>query len=253
MKVQNQANRRSTNNERKQAKQKYHRNFFLSLFITKFIHSRISKSIYEIKILRPPHYEGDTDSRLSVRLRYRTCQTLQRLYPLSRSLPRRPECQPESGFSAKPVDDYGTSQGGSIIDLVMWIKGCSAYEAMTHLAEGKVITLAPSFFHHATTTTATNLTMKGKEAALCLVLNSVSNLPRAISYLYENGIDSVRAFLDNDDAGQKALQALQSARINVEDMSRQYGYKDFNEYHVVQCSKRQEKQARPPRKRGRRR
>lgn len=202
--------------------------------------------------------------------------------------------------------DYGTSQGGSIIDLVMWIKGCSAYEAMAHLAEGKVITLAPSFFHHATTTTATNptstrhilsiseelplhlqsylrevrkinlavsssylrhiryevgkreysaigfsnraggyelrdektfkgiiapkdisliqgniserlclfegfidflsyLTMKGKEAAPCLVLNSVSNLPRAISYLNENGIDSVRAFLDNDDAGQKAL------------------------------------------------
>ena len=62
----------------------------------------------------------------------------------------------------------------------MWIKGCSAYEAMAHLAEGKVITLAPSFFHHATTTTATNLTMKGKEAAPCLVLNSVNNLPRAI-------------------------------------------------------------------------
>lgn len=54
--------------------------------------------------------------------------------------------------------DYGTSQGGSIIDLVMRIKGCSAYEAMAHLAEGKVITLAPSFFHRATTTTATNPT-----------------------------------------------------------------------------------------------
>lgn len=248
--------------------------------------------------------------------------------------------------------DYGTSQGGSIIDLVMRIKGCSAYEAMAHLAEGKVITLVPSFFHRATTTTATNptstrhilsiseelplhlqsylrevrkinlavsssylrhiryevgkreysaigfsnraggyelrdektfkgtiapkdisliqgdiseklclfegfidflsyLTMKGKETAPCLVLNSVSNLPRAIAYLHENGIDSVRAFLDKDDAGQKALQ---SARINVEDMSRQYvGYKDFNEYHVVQCSKQQEKQARPPRKRGLRR
>lgn len=251
--------------------------------------------------------------------------------------------------------DYGTSQGGSIIDLVMRIKGCSAYEAMAHLAEGKMLTLAPSFFHRATTTTATNptstrhilsiseelplhlqsylrevrkinlavsssylrhiryevgkreysaigfsnraggyelrdektfkgtiapkdisliqgdiseklclfegfidflsyLTMKRKETAPCLVLNSVSNLPRAIAYLHENGIDSVRAFLDKDDAGQKALQVLQSARINVEDMSRQYvGYKDFNEYHVVQCSKQQEKQARPPRKRGLRR
>ncbi len=33
--------------------------------------------------------------------------------------------------------DYGTSQGGSIIDLVMRMQGYSAYEAMEHLAEGK--------------------------------------------------------------------------------------------------------------------
>lgn len=43
--------------------------------------------------------------------------------------------------------DYGTSQGGSIIDLVMKMQGCSAYEAMAHLAEGKAITLAPFPFH----------------------------------------------------------------------------------------------------------
>ena len=39
--------------------------------------------------------------------------------------------------------DYGTSQGGSIIDLVMRMRGSSAYEAMAHLAEGKATTLAP--------------------------------------------------------------------------------------------------------------
>ena len=43
--------------------------------------------------------------------------------------------------------DYGTSQGGSIIDLVMKMRGCSAYEAIAHLVEGKATTLAPSFFH----------------------------------------------------------------------------------------------------------
>mgnify|MGYP001514445791 FL=1 len=43
--------------------------------------------------------------------------------------------------------DYGTSQGGSIIDLVMRMQGCSAYEAMAHLAEGKATTLAPFPFH----------------------------------------------------------------------------------------------------------
>ena len=249
--------------------------------------------------------------------------------------------------------DYGTSQGGSIIDLVMRIKGCSAYEAMAHLAEGKVITLAPSFFHRATTTTATNptstrhilsiseelplhlqsylrevrkidlavaspylryvryevggreyfaigfpnrtggyelrddktfkgtiapkdisliqgntsempclfegfmdflslLTMKGKETAPCLVLNSVSNLPRAIDYLHEKGIDSVRAFLDNDPAGKQALQAIQLSGIKVKDMSRHYAqYKDLNDYHVAQRT--ELKQVIPPRKRGLRR
>ena len=193
--------------------------------------------------------------------------------------------------------DYGTSQGGSIIDLVMRMRGCSAYEAMAHLAEGKATTLAPSSFHRETTITTSNststrhilsiseelplhlqsylrevrridlamaspylrhvryevggreysaigfvnraggyelrddktfkgtiapkdisvvagetnnsplcifegfmdflsyLTMKGKESiSPSIVLNSVSNLPRAIAYLCENGILSVRAF-----------------------------------------------------------
>ena len=93
------------------------------------------------------------------------------------------------------------------------------------------------------------LTMKGKETAPCLVLNSVSNLPRAIAYLHEKGIDSVRAFLDNDQAGRKALQTLCSAGIKVEDMSRHYSrYKDLNDYHVAQRT--ELKQVIPPRKRG---
>lgn len=93
------------------------------------------------------------------------------------------------------------------------------------------------------------LTMKGKEFAPCLVLNSVSNLPRVIDYLHEKGIDAVRAFLDNDQTGQQALKSLQSAGIKVEDMSRHYsGYKDLNEYHVAQRTG--QKQVIPPHKRG---
>lgn len=249
--------------------------------------------------------------------------------------------------------DYGTNQGGSIIDLVMKMQGYSAYEAMAHLAEGKATTLAPSSFHRETTTTTTNststrrilsisealplplqnylreirkidfavvslylrhiryevggreysaigfpnraggyelrddktfkgtiapkdisliqgntsetpcifegfmdflslLTMKGKEPAPCLVLNSVSNLPRAVSYLHENGIDSVRAFLDNDQAGRNALQTLCSSGIKVEDMSRHYTrHKDLNDYLVAQITR--QKQVIPPLKRGLRR
>lgn len=253
--------------------------------------------------------------------------------------------------------DYGTSQGGSIIDLVMKMRGCSAYEAIAHLAEGKATTLAPSSFHREAhigqrrdeqrpnntrrilsinealslhlqsylrevrkidlavaspylrhvryevggreysaigfpnraggyelrddktfkgtiapkdisliqgNTSETPclfegfmdflslLTMKGKETAPCLVLNSVSNLPRAIDYLHEKGIDSVRAFLDNDPAGKQALQAIQLSGIKVKDMSRHYAqYKDLNDYHVAQRT--ELKQVIPPRKRGLRR
>jgi len=91
------------------------------------------------------------------------------------------------------------------------------------------------------------LTMKGKETAPCLVLNSVSNLSRAVAYLHEKGNDSVRAFLDNDPAGRQALKSLQSAGISVEDMSRHYAqYKDLNDYHVAQCKRQQEVQQRNP-------
>ena len=94
------------------------------------------------------------------------------------------------------------------------------------------------------------LTMKGEETiSPSIVLNSVSNIHRAVAYLHENGIDSVRAFLDNDEAGRKALQSLRSAGIKVEDMSRHYArYKDLNEYHVAQRTG--QKQVIPSRKRG---
>lgn len=245
--------------------------------------------------------------------------------------------------------DYGTSQGGSIIDLVMKMQGCSAYEAMAHLAEGKAITLASSSFHRETTITTPNttstrrilfiseelplhlqsylrevrkidlavaspylrhiryevggreysaiafpnraggyelrddktfkgtiapkdismivgeahnaplcifegfmdflslLTMKGEETiSPSIVLNSVSNIHRAVAYLHENGIDSVRAFLDNDEAGRKALQSLRSAGIKVEDMSRHYTrYKDLNEYHISRQQAMEQKQKKP--------
>ena len=255
--------------------------------------------------------------------------------------------------------DYGTSQGGSIIDLVMKMRGCSAYEAIAHLAEGKATTLAPSSFHSEAhigqrrdeqrpnntrrilsinealplhlqsylrevrkidlavaspylhhvryevggreysaigfpnraggyelrdektfkgtiapkdisviAGQANNaplcifegvmdflslLTMKGKEAiSPSIVLNSVSNIHRAVAYLHEKGIDSVRAFFDNDPAGRQALQAIQSTGIKVEDMSRHYSrHKDVNEYHIAQRTG--QKQVIPPRKRGLRR
>ena len=77
------------------------------------------------------------------------------------------------------------------------------------------------------------LSMKGEVTNQCLVMNSVSNVARSIHYLNERNITSVRAFLDNDDAGRKAVQEFVNAGFKVEDMAVYYrDFKDLNEYHV---------------------
>ena len=77
------------------------------------------------------------------------------------------------------------------------------------------------------------LSMKGEVTNQCLVMNSVSNVVRSIHYLNKRNITSVRAFLDNDDVGRKAVQEFVNAGFKVEDMAVYYrDFKDLNEYHV---------------------
>ena len=77
------------------------------------------------------------------------------------------------------------------------------------------------------------LSMKEEIISHCLVMNSVSNVARAIRYLNDRYLTHIRAFLDNDDAGRKATTDFIRAGFKVEDMSVHYGrFKDLNEYHV---------------------
>lgn len=220
--------------------------------------------------------------------------------------------------------DYGMGKGGSIIDLVMLMRGCSAYEAMAHLSDEELsdqqkreppafhrstpshtsispsntsrilsiseelplhlknylqevrkidLAIASPYLRHIRYTVRgreyaaisflnrsggyelresrnlkgsiapknislingesdetpclfegfidflSYLTMKEKETVPCLILNSVSNLYKAVAYLQEAKIYSVKAFFDNDEAGREALRALRATGIEVEDMS----------------------------------
>lgn len=91
------------------------------------------------------------------------------------------------------------------------------------------------------------LSMKGEVTNQCLVMNSVSNVARSIHYLNERNITSVRAFLDNDDAGRKAVQEFVNAGFKVEDMSVHYrNNKDLNEYHVSRVREQQKKLEKAP-------
>ena len=77
------------------------------------------------------------------------------------------------------------------------------------------------------------LSMKEEIISHCLVMNSVSNVARAIRYLNDRHLTHIRAFLDNDDAGRKATNDFIWAGFKVEDMSVHYGrFKDLNEYHI---------------------
>lgn len=62
-----------------------------------------------------------------------------------------------------------------------------------------------------------------------IVLNSVSNLPRAMPQL--TGAITVYSYMDNDPAGRKATQKMKDAGLNVSDQSTIYeGFNDFNDF-----------------------
>lgn len=91
------------------------------------------------------------------------------------------------------------------------------------------------------------LSMKEEVNNRCLVLNSVSNIGRSISYLNNHQVSSIRTFLDNDDAGRRATQELIMAGFKVEDISVHYGnFKDLNEYHVSRVREQQKKLEKTP-------
>ena len=91
------------------------------------------------------------------------------------------------------------------------------------------------------------LSMKGEVTNQCLVMNSVSNVARSIHYLNKRNITSVRAFLDNDYAGRKAVQEFVNEGFKVEDMAVYYkDFKDLNEYHVSRVREQQKKLKKTP-------
>lgn len=88
------------------------------------------------------------------------------------------------------------------------------------------------------------LSMKEEITNHCLVMNSVSNVSRTIRYLNDRHLTHIRAFLDNDEAGRRAVQDFIKAGFHVEDMNIHYkDFKDLNEYHVSRVSEQQKRKA----------
>ena len=88
------------------------------------------------------------------------------------------------------------------------------------------------------------LSMKEKVVNRCLVMNSVSNVTRTAHYLNDHNLTHIRAFLDNDDAGRRAVQEFARAGFKVEDMSVHYKhFKDLNDFHVIRMRKQEQQKA----------
>ncbi|MFI3294332.1 MAG: toprim domain-containing protein, partial [Rikenellaceae bacterium] len=82
------------------------------------------------------------------------------------------------------------------------------------------------------------------------VLNSVSNLSKAVEFLRSQ--QTIHCFLDNDPAGSKALFDIHKLRVEVIDQSRLYkDFKDVNDYLQSVKSSHKVEQVQQP-KRGRR-
>ena len=88
------------------------------------------------------------------------------------------------------------------------------------------------------------LSMKEEITNHCLVMNSVSNVAKAIRYLNDRHLTHICALLDNDDAGRRAIQEFARAGFQVEDMSRYYkDCKDLNVFHVSRMREQKKQKA----------
>ena len=88
------------------------------------------------------------------------------------------------------------------------------------------------------------LSMKEEITNHCLVMNSVSNVTKTIRYLNERHLTHIRTFLDNDEAGRRAVQDFIKAGFHVEDMNIHYkDFKDLNDFHVSRVREQQKRKA----------
>ena len=88
------------------------------------------------------------------------------------------------------------------------------------------------------------LSMKEEVTNHYLVMNSVSNVARTIRYLNDRHLTHIRTFLDNDEAGRRAVQDFIKAGFHVEDMNIHFqDFKDLNDFHVSRVREQQKRKA----------
>lgn len=113
-----------------------------------------------------------------------------------------------------------------------YFKGCTSKDITTLKIGHKDCKLFEGFFDFLSFLT---ISKKQSPSTDVIVLNSLSNLSKAKSTL--STYQSVTTFLDNDEAGKRAVQNLKVNLNNVIDQSNYYSrYKDLNEYRCSEMT-----------------
>jgi len=107
-----------------------------------------------------------------------------------------------------------------------YFKGCTSKDITSHTYRQSSCQLFEGFMDYLSFLTMKNWQRSPIDA---IVLNSLANLPKVENTLA--GYNSVALFLDNDEAGKRAVQGLRSVCKEVLDMSTHYAkHKDLNDF-----------------------
>ena len=186
-----------------------------------------ARRLIEISDTLPPH--------LQEYLARERCIDLEKAMPFLKCITYevRGKCYQAIGFA--------NLSGGYELRDNKTFKGTIAPKDITPIFTDKIINqIQPTCVFEGFMDFLSFLSMKEEVTSACIVLNSVSNTAKAIRYMNAQGISSIRTFLDNDDAGRRAVQDFIKAGFHVEDMNIHYkDFKDLNDFHVSRVRERQ--------------
>ena len=187
-----------------------------------------ARRLIEISDTLPPH--------LQEYLARERCIDLEKAMPFLKCITYevRGRCYEAIGFA--------NLSGGYELRDNKTFKGTIAPKDITPIFTDKIINqIQPTCVFEGFMDFLSFLSMKEEVTNACIVLNSVSNTAKAIRYMNAQGISFIRTFLDNDDAGRRAVQEFAEAGFHVEDMSIHYkDFKDLNEFHVSRRRKQEQ-------------
>ena len=190
-----------------------------------------ARRLIEISDTLPPH--------LQEYLARERCIDLEKAMPFLKCITYevRGRCYEAIGFA--------NQSGGHELRDNGTFKGTIAPKDITPIFTDKIINqIQPTCVFEGFMDFLSFLSMKEEVTNACIVLNSVSNTAKAIRYMNAQGISFIRTFLDNDDAGRRAVQEFAGAGFHVEDMSIHYkDFKDLNEFHVSRMRKQEQQKA----------